>query len=62
MDQQTNREGNPRRLTDSEAEELRALLRRPPLMFYGQLEDEARQRCGKVISRAKRGRKSKWMI
>jgi hypothetical protein len=53
---------NRRRMSDSEAEEIRALLRRPPLKFYGQLEDEARQRSGKIIASAKRGCKSRWMI
>ena len=47
------------RLSDHEAEELRALLRTPPLQFYGELENETRQRCGRVIAEAKYGA---WVI
>ena len=32
------------RANDSEAEEIRALLRLPPLSFYGELEDRSLQR------------------
>ncbi len=32
------------RASDSEAEEIRALLRLPPLPFYGELEDQSLQR------------------
>ena len=32
------------RFSDSEAEELRALLRLPPMLFYGELEDQSLQR------------------
>ena len=53
---------SPRRMSDSEAEKIRALLRLPPLLFYGELEDKARERCGKVIAKARQGRKSRWMI
>ena len=46
-------------LSDHEAEQLRALLRTPPLQFYGELENETRQRCGRVIAEAKYGA---WVI
>ena len=32
---------SPSRLSDSEADKIRALLRLPPLLFYGELEDQA---------------------
>ena len=32
------------RFSDREAEELRALLRLPPMLFYGELEDQSLQR------------------
>ena len=35
--------------SDSEAEELRALLRHPPLPFYGELEDQSLQRLRWMI-------------
>ena len=65
MDQQNSVElqtKNPRQMSDREADEIRALLRLPPLLFYGELENTARERCGKVIAKAKRGRKLRWII
>ena len=63
MDQQVNVSApsgqHHRRMSDHEAEELRALLRTPPLQFYGELENENRQRCGRVIAEAKYGA---WVI
>ena len=62
MDQQnsvTTASRRERRMSDHEAEELRALLRTPPLQFYGELENETRQRCGRVIAEAKYGA---WVI
>ena len=32
------------RFNDSEAEELRTLLRLPPMLFYGELEDQSLHR------------------
>ena len=62
MNQQVNVSAPSRpqsRLSDHEAEQLRALLRTPPLQFYGELENETRQRCGRVIAEAKYGA---WVI
>ena len=62
MDQQnsvTTASRRERRMSDHEAEELRALLRTPPLQFYGERENETRQRCGRVIAEAKYGA---WVI
>ena len=36
--------GSVSRFSDNEAEELRALLRLPPMLFYGELEDQRLQR------------------
>ena len=62
MDQRnsvTTASRSQRRLSDHEAEELRALLRAPPLQFYGELEKETRHRCGRVIAEAKY---SSWVV
>ena len=37
------------RASDNEAEELRALLRLPPLLFYGELEDQSLRRLRWMI-------------